>query len=113
MFPSKAAILDWAENRHDQSIFQSDFRQIVVQAASMESPKNRGGPLTNPLSQRCESTDVHANADAPAKTEGGKESERTRGPDQVHWSFLLVTVKTSRSPTIFRPERQRREQQRQ
>ena len=36
-FREVAAILDWAENRHDQSISESDIRQITVQAASIES----------------------------------------------------------------------------
>ena len=55
------------------------FNQTFVRLLCRLRPlRNRGGRLTNPLSQRCESAEVHADADAPAKTEGGKENEKRK-----------------------------------
>ena len=72
-----AAILDWAENRHDQSISESDTRQIVVQAASIESPEKQRRMIEKPPQSNVhESGDGHTNVNAPAKTEGGKETEK-------------------------------------
>ena len=76
-FRQVAAILDWAENRHDQPTSESDVRQNVVQAASMV-------PI------RDVPTDVHA----VAKTEGGKERPL----------FLVWKQRTARSPTVSGPK---------
>ena len=74
-FRQVAAILDWAENRHDQSISESVIRQIAVQAASIESPeKQRRTIEKSSQSKVYEPGDVSTDVDAPAKTERGKES---------------------------------------
>ena len=63
---------------------ESGIRQIAVQAASIESTKKQRRTIEkSPQPNVHESSDGHTKADAPAKTEGGKESEKgkTRGPD--------------------------------
>ena len=127
-FRQVAAILDWAENRHDQSISESDIRQITVQAASIESPeKQRRTIEKSPQSNVHESGDGHTNVDAPAKTEGGNETERKKDarsrPKFIgHWFWCGAhghtksdcrkkaagRPRTARSPTI--PSRKGRDE---
>ena len=98
-----AAILDWAEHRHDQSISESDIRQIAVQAASIESPEKQGRTIEKSHQSNVhESGDGHTNADALAKTEGKKESEKGKVQTQVRWSLLLCARAVIRGVTVER-----------
>ena len=100
-FRQVAAILDWAENRHDQPISESDIRQIAVQIASIESTEKQMRTIEKSSQSKVhESGDVPTDVDALAKTEGGKKSGK--GKDArivsgvVHSVIRRMTVERRR-----------------
>ena len=125
-FRQVAAILDWAENRHDQSISESDIRRIAVHTASMEPPRNRDGRSKNHLSRVCmnQVMGIRMPTPLPRPKEARRAKKgRTRGP---HPSSLVIAsgvarvvirkegcwkAKNSLVADNSKSERQRREQQ--
>ena len=66
------------------------FGRLPVLAASTESPeKQRRTIETSSQSKVHESGDVHTNANAPAKAQGGNESEKGKDA-RVHRTLLPV-----------------------
>ena len=77
-----AAILDWAENRHDQSISESDIRQIAEQAASMESPEKQRRTIEKSSQSKVYEPGDVLSTPLPRLEEARRAEEgRTRGPD--------------------------------